>query len=337
MSRDMAERKPRLRAGTVEWLLEEDNPSVRYLALRDLLGKKERDEEVSEAKARIMEVGPVPKILKKQNPDGSWEAPEDFYGRTKYRGTVWNLIVLAELRADPGDARVKAACEFAMKWSQDRSSGGFSHRGTGQRGGQRSGVICCLTGNMAFSLSRLGYVRDPRVIKALDWITTYMRYEIVSEAPQEWPYTSFHCWRDHTCRSGAVKTLKALAEVPEKARTKGMQAKIEEGAEYLLAQYIFKKPPLLRMVARKEWLKLGFPLMWNTDILEILDILVRLGYRDKRMNEAIGVVISKQGENGRWRQENRFDGRFATTIERNGVESKWVTLNALRVLGALGK
>ncbi len=333
----MNEWKSRLKADPTDWLLQDDDPSVRYLALKDLLGKKERDDEVSEARARIMEVGPVPKILAKQNPDGSWEAPEDFYSRTKYRGTVWNLIVLAELRADPEDARVKAACEFVMKWSQDRSSGGFSHRGTGQKGGQRSGVICCLTGNMAFSLSRLGYARDPRVIKALDWIATYMRYEIVSEAPQEWPYTSFHCWRDHTCRSGAVKTLKALAEVPKRARTKEMQAKIEEGAEYLLAQHIFKKPPGLRSVARKEWLNLGFPLMWNTDILEILDILARLGYRDERMNEAIEVVLSKQGEDGRWRQKNRFNRRFATTIERNGAESKWVTLNALRTLGALSK
>ncbi len=333
----MNERKSRLKADPTDWLLQDDNPSVRYLTLKDLLGKKEQDDEVSEARARIMEVGPVPKILAKQNPDGSWEVPEDFYSRTKYRGTVWNLIVLAELRADPEDAKVNAACEFVMKWSQDRSSGGFSHRGTGQRGGQRSGVICCLTGNMAFSLSRLGYARDPRVIKALDWITTYMRYEIVSEAPQEWPYTSFHCWRDHTCRSGAVKTLKALAEVPKKERTKAIQAKIEEGAEYLLAQHIFKKPPGLRSVARKEWLKFGFPLMWNTDILEILDILTRLGYRDERMNEAMEVVLSKQGEDGRWRQENRFNGRFATTIERNGAASKWVTLNAMRTLAALSK
>ena len=82
---------------------------------------------------------------------------------------------------------------------------------------------------MGFSLSRLGYAGDPRVIKALAWIATYMRYEIVSEAPSVWPYVSNHCWRNHTCRSGAVKSLKALAEVPEKARTKEMSAKIAEG------------------------------------------------------------------------------------------------------------
>ena len=90
---------------------------------------------MSEAKARIMKVGPVPKILAKQNSDGSWETPEDFYSRTKYRGTVWDLIVLAELRADPEDARVRVACEFVMRWSQDRSSGGFSVRGSEKKWG----------------------------------------------------------------------------------------------------------------------------------------------------------------------------------------------------------
>lgn len=131
----MGERKSRLRADTVDWLLREDNPSVRYLVLRDLLGKGEQEDEVSEAKARIMEVGIVPKILAKQNPDGSWEAPEDFYSRTKYKGTVWNLIVLAELHADSEDARVRAASEFVLRWSQDRSSGGFSVRGSEKKGG----------------------------------------------------------------------------------------------------------------------------------------------------------------------------------------------------------
>jgi hypothetical protein len=331
----MSDRDSRLRADTVEWLLEKNNPTVRYLTMRHLLKREERDAEMEQARKEIMEIGPVPKILAKQSPEGHWGKPEDFYSRSKYKGTVWNLIFLAELYADPHDERIKRACEFTLKWSQDRSSGGFSHGGTSQKGGQRSAVICCLTGNMAFSLLRLGYARDPRVTKALEWITTYQRYEIVSESPRVWPYASDHCWRDHTCRSGAVKSLKALAEVPEEGRSKEIKAKIEEGAEYLLAQQIFKKPPRLKAVARKEWFNLGFPLMWNTDLLEILDILTRLGYRDERMNEAVEAVRSIRGTDGRWRQGNRFEGRFAVPVERNGAESKWVTLNALRVLDAL--
>ena len=72
--------------------------------------------------------------------------------------------------------------------------------------------------------------------------------------------------------------------------------------------------------------------MWNTDVLEILGILTRLGYRDERMQEAIDLVMAKQDGQGRWKLENTFNGRFQFNIEQKGQPSKWVTLNALRVL-----
>jgi hypothetical protein len=72
--------------------------------------------------------------------------------------------------------------------------------------------------------------------------------------------------------------------------------------------------------------------MWNTDILEILSMLTKLGYKDRRMQEAVDLVVSKQDAEGRWRLESTFNGRFQVNIERKGEPSKWVTLNALRVL-----
>ena len=72
--------------------------------------------------------------------------------------------------------------------------------------------------------------------------------------------------------------------------------------------------------------------MYQTDALEILGILTTLGYRDERMQEAVDLVISKQDDDGRWSLENTFNGRFQTNIEQKGKPSKWVTLNALKVL-----
>ena len=46
----MAERESHLRAEVVEWLLEKDNPTVRYLALRHLLKREEGDAEVEQAR-----------------------------------------------------------------------------------------------------------------------------------------------------------------------------------------------------------------------------------------------------------------------------------------------
>jgi len=317
----------------VDWLLEEGDPSIRYLTLRDLLRREE--EEVLEAKAKIMEVGAVPRILARQKPEGNWGEAKDFYQNSKYKGTVWNLILLAELCADPHDERIKAACEFVLEWSQERTTGGFAVRGNKDKGGTKESVICCLTSNMAFSLIRLGYGEDPRVRKTLKWLTTFQRYEHVSQATHEWPYLHQRCWHDHTCRSGAVKSLKALAEVPRSERTADMERMIEAGAEFLLSQHILRKGPGSKEVSRPEWLHLGFPLMWNTDILEILDVLTWLGYQDERMHDAIIALLSKRRPDGRWLQENRFEGRFLISLERNGKPSKWVTLRALRVLEAM--
>ena len=72
--------------------------------------------------------------------------------------------------------------------------------------------------------------------------------------------------------------------------------------------------------------------MWNTDALEILGMLTRLGYKDERMQEAVDLVISKQDAQGRWLLETTWNGRFQVNIERKGKPSKWVTLHALIAL-----
>jgi hypothetical protein len=336
-SGDMADRKSLADAETIEWLLEEDDPSVRYLTLSHLLRRKEGDAEVEKAKSEIMRVGPVPRILAKQSPEGHWGRPEDFYMRSKYQGTIWNLIVLAELHADPKDERIRRACEFVLKWSQNPTSGGFSTLGTAEKGGRPEMEIPCLTANMAFSMVRLGMIEDSRVQKALRWIVRYQRFDFQPFASKEWPYQYDHCWRKHTCRSSVAKALKALAEVPEEKRTKGMRVAIENAREFFLVQDIYRKGPGSRAIARPEWRNLGFPLMWNTDLLELMNMLLSTGGWDERMRDAEKLVLSKRLTNGRWVQENRYHGRYLTTLEGNGQESKWVTLNALRMLDAISK
>ena len=69
--------------------------------------------------------------------------------------------------------------------------------------------------------------------------------------------------------------------------------------------------------------------MWNTDALEFLGILTRLGYKDERMQEAVDLVVSKQDDQGRWKLETTFRKRFQVNIEEKGKPSKWITLNAL--------
>jgi len=330
----MNESIPLLKANPMDWLLEEDNPSVRFFTLVELTGRSRRSAEVIEAESQIMKKGVVPKILAKQNKDGYWEEPEKFY-TAKYKGTVWQLIILAELGADGNDERIRKACEFILSRSQDLGSGGFSlWTSVRSGGGRHSGVIPCLTGNMVWSLIRLGYREDPRVRKGIDWIVRYQRFDDgILKTPKEWPYDRYEsCWGRHTCHMGVVKALKALAEIPLLKRSKSVKNTIEQGAEYLLKHHIHKRSHDLSRISRPKWLCLGFPWMAQTDIVEILLILLKLGCRDHRMQEAVDVVASKQDKLGKWLLESTFNGRYQINIEQKGRPSKWVTLNALRVL-----
>jgi hypothetical protein len=323
-----------LNSDPIDWLLEEDNPSIRYFALTELLDKPFSDNDVKATKDNIMRIGAVPKILSKQNESGYWMSPDKFY-TSKYKGAVWQLIILAELGANEKDERIRRACEFILEYSQDHESGGFSvWHSKREGGGRHSGVIPCLTGNMVWSLIRFGYLSDPRVERSIDWITTYQRFDDGDcLRPKGWPYDkAISCFGKHSCHMGVVKALKALAEIPVEKRSKSVKVSIGKAVDYLLRHHVHKRSHDLSRVSKPGWLRFGFPLMYQDDVLEILGILTKLGIKDDRMQEAINLVLSKQNADGRWILENTFNGRFHTNIESKGKASKWITLNALRML-----
>ena len=324
-------------ADPIPWLLEGD-PSLRYFTLTELLGAAPDDPEVAAARGAIMREGAVPRILAAQGADGHF-GERDRYYTAKYTGTVWQLIILAELGADGADERVRAGCEAIMRDAQDPESGGFSTgRSKKAGGGLHSMVIPCLTGNLTFSLIRLGMLDDPRVQRAVDWITTYQRFDDAEgEAPTGWPYQPLEmCWGRHTCHMGAVKALKALAEVPPERRSPAAQRTLSDGAEFLLRHHVHRRSHDLGRDSKPGWRRFGFPLMYQTDVLEILGILTRLGYRDERLREALDLVASKADADGRWKLQSTFNGRFVVDIETKGEPSRWITLRALRVLQAAG-
>ena len=131
----------------LDWLLEPGNPGARLATLRGICGLGEDSGEVKEARQALMQGEQVQKILSKLLPGGYWGKPEDFYVRSKYKGTVWNVILLAEMGADGRDDRIRKACEFLLDWSQDAESGGFAFYDS-KRDARREQIGPCLTGDL---------------------------------------------------------------------------------------------------------------------------------------------------------------------------------------------
>lgn len=322
----------------MDWLLEDEDPAVRYAALTRIIGYPECSDPASKARSALMGKGPVAELLEKQSPEGFWGDADRFYN-DKYTGTAWNLLLMAELGADPEDPRVRRACEFMLERSQDPEGGGFSYTTSAKTGhGLPSGVIPCLTGNMVYSLVKLGMLEDPRVQKAIGWIVRWQRADDAEgEAPKGGPYDRYEmCWGKHTCHMGAAKAFKALAAIPLPKRAPQVRDKVSELAEYFLRHRIFKKSHDPEQVAKPGWLKFGFPLMYQTDALELLAIFSDLGIVDERLREAISLARHKRLDDGSWKLESSFNGKMLVQIEKKGSPSKWVTLRAYDALRYYG-
>jgi hypothetical protein len=80
----------------IDWLLEENQPSVRYHALIDLLGRGRNDPEVREACSGISKKGWAFRILNLQKPEGHWQSKRSLY-RPKYTATNWMALILSDL------------------------------------------------------------------------------------------------------------------------------------------------------------------------------------------------------------------------------------------------
>jgi hypothetical protein len=144
------------------------------------------------------------------------------------------------------------------------------------------------------------------------------------------------CYGRHVCFPGVVKPFKALAEIPPARRSAGVRRTIEQSVEFLLRHRLYKKSHDPTCVAKPIWAKLGFPLMWQTDVLEMFDLLTGLGVKDERLRDAAELIRAKRTEHGWWRLERSTPNRTLVSLEKVGRPSKWITLFALRSLRRSG-
>ena len=108
----------------------------------------------------------------------------------------------------------------------------------------------------------------------------------------------------------------------------------------MLMHRLFKADHHGFKIIKSDWLNFGFPWSYGYDILRGLLVMTNLGYtltNEKRLNDAVEVLFQKRCPDGTWILESTPAGRMQTSIEVKGKPSKWITLNALRVLKCLSK
>jgi hypothetical protein len=230
----MADWLAALKQDPLPWLLEESNPAVRHLALRQLVDRPSDDADVRAAGAAAMESDPIAAILAAQHPEGYWVKPGGGYS-PKYRGTVWQVIFLDQMGADGSDERVRRACEYVLSHTQAESGGLGASGEAATSAPAPSRAIHCLNGNLLRALIGLGWLDDERVQRAIDWQARI----VTGEEPARFYQSGasgplFACAANDKlpCGWGAVKAMFALARVPVERRAPHVQRGIEAGIEF---------------------------------------------------------------------------------------------------------
>jgi len=188
--------------------------------------------------------------------------------------------------------------------------------------------LSCLTGNIALALIRLGYSGHRAVKDALKWLAE------IQNIDGGWlcPYWGAHRNDKHGCFMGTITPLEAFSEAPKKLINAGMKKAIERGVEFLLMHRLYKSDHHDFKSIKQQWLLLTFPEFFY-DILRGLSVVTKLGYAtDPRIDDALGVIMSKRLSTGEWPVERDYAGSMYGIIERKGKPSKWITLEVLRVI-----
>lgn len=326
-----------LKADPTGWLMEESEPSISYLVTRDLHDNP--DEMLYE---NLLGSDEIMRLT---------STTEGFLGDAInfdifYTGTMWCFAEAIERGMDIRTPILRNTADFLVQKVQTES-GGFSLNWKPQT------PVACRTGDMVRSLLRSGF-RDPAVDKGIDWIVTHQRHDggwlhcpISGTCDQmrllflNSPGKGLERENDNrvtSCFYATIACAMALVENRDRGGTANDNV-IRNAAEFFLRRSLFRDSKNNPIRPRKSWNRdfrnLGYPVMCQYDILYGLLFIARSGFlRDGRTNEAFNLIISKQNDDGTWNTENDGIGTIEGGKKRRhrGKKSKWITLQALRLL-----
>lgn len=307
----------------LDWLLEDDQPAVRYLTLRDLLGKSEVDPDVRAVKRAIIERGWVADLLADRQRGGWWVNPKSLY-QPKYLSTNWKLLILSDLGVDRTLPMIRTSCELWIRRFAT-PDGSF-----GPDGGTKGHL--CTAGNTARALIKFGYEDHPAVRRTLDWLVENASH-----------LGGWSCWGSGR-NLDSWEGLSAFAAYPREKWTPAMKDRIEKATEFFLERELHRQGDHY-----EPWYRFHYPVHYYYDLLVGLDLLTSLGYSDdRRLRFALSVLKKKRRKDGRWNLDalhpdveggiadwfRQHPKRAPTSfgLEMPGKPSKMITLIAQRVL-----
>jgi hypothetical protein len=284
--------------------------------MRDITN--EDPDTIAAERSRIATDGWGAKLLSLQSPGGSWGGPNEDRGLLV---TLYSLVVLMDLGLDPATKRARKMIgrvdkRLVFKPLNNRP---FLHGETEP----------CINGRI---LAVGAYFK-----KTNGSLVRRLLREQLDDGGWNCEAVEPSAKRPLSHRSSFHTTICVLEGLLAYERAGHKSAAVtkarKRGEEYLLERRMFR---YLRTsdVIDERWLRFSFPTFWHYDVLRGLDYLRNAGTNpDRRVREAIEIVMKRRHQNGRWPLNLLHSERIPLEMETAvGHASRWNTLRALRVL-----
>ncbi|MGH9743046.1 MAG: hypothetical protein ACRD51_11935 [Candidatus Acidiferrum sp.] len=299
----------------LKWLLDSD-PAIRWQVMRDLTDGEASA--IATERSRVATHGWGAKLLARQSPAGSFGRPKDDRGLLV---TLYSLVLLKDFGLEPTSKQARKMIDRVDKrlvftWLKNRP---FLHGETEP----------CINGRI---LGIGAYFKEPN-----DALAKQLLSEQLADGGWNCEAQEENPKRPKSRRSSFHTTICVLEGLLDYERAGRKSAAVtrarKRGENYLIERRMFRS---LRTgeVIDERWLRFSFPTFWHYDVLRGLDYLRSAGVQpDRRVREAMQIVIERRHQNGRWPLNLLHRERIPLEMETAvGSASRWNTLRALRVL-----
>lgn len=303
---------------TISWLLDSD-PSIRWQVMQDLLDSPAED--VAAERAKVATEGWGEQLLSMQGADGSWSGVAWNRG---WNSTMHVLMLLRDMGLDPESDQARRAIALVREQVKWPSWEGYIGKPFFQ-----GETEPCINGQVGAAGAY--FKQDVQLI-------------VEGLLSEQLPDGGWNCEAENgSTRSSFNTTICVLEALLEYNLSFGPNPKVTEarsrGQEYMLERHLMRRLSTGEVIeqdrkGKSSWSRFAFPTWWHYDVLRGLEYMRRAGAApDERISEAVALVASKRGNDGRWLLDTQYPGQIPVEVDDGeGKPSKWNTLRALRVL-----